>query len=292
VLLGQLTWLDRHGQVIGTTGPPAYYSDIALSPDERRIAASVEKDGFWEFRVMESGQRGFQRLASTSRNIDLMPFLLWAHDSEHVLYVNRKPGDPDNGYLMEQAISRLGEPARVRQAPSNYLYALTPDGKSLLTSDGARHLALLPLAEGGKPVAPLPTTTTTFQAVLSPDGHWIAYESTGEILAERYPVGDDRRRISEKGGSSPYWRADGKELIYAGSKNVLFSVSVDPVRGVFGAPAPLFSVARTVAVGRSRSYAVTRDGSRILVSKYVEQPGPHLVSIAADWEAELRKSSH
>ena len=206
VLLGQLTWLDRHGQVIGTTGPPAYYSDIALSPDERRIAASVEKDGFWEFRVMESGQRGFQRLASTSRNIDLMPFLLWAHDSEHVLYVIRKPGDPDNGYLMEQAISRLGEPARVRQAPSNYLYALTPDGKSLLTSDGARHLALLPLAEGGKPVAPLPTTTTTFQAVLSPDGHWIAYESTGEILAERYPVGDDRRRISEKGGSSPYWR--------------------------------------------------------------------------------------
>jgi hypothetical protein len=34
----QLTWFDRAGRVVGTVGEPAQYVDIALSPDERRIA--------------------------------------------------------------------------------------------------------------------------------------------------------------------------------------------------------------------------------------------------------------
>ena len=38
----QLTWFDRAGRPLGTVGDAGPYSDLALSPDERRVAISVE----------------------------------------------------------------------------------------------------------------------------------------------------------------------------------------------------------------------------------------------------------
>ena len=44
----QLTWFDRMGRSMGTVGEPAVYSDIALSPDQRRIAVSVDAVEPWQ----------------------------------------------------------------------------------------------------------------------------------------------------------------------------------------------------------------------------------------------------
>ena len=38
----QLTWLDRAGRVLGTLGNVASNAGLALSPDERRVAVSLE----------------------------------------------------------------------------------------------------------------------------------------------------------------------------------------------------------------------------------------------------------
>ena len=38
----QLTWFDRTGRELGTLGDAAPYSGLALSPDERRVAVTLE----------------------------------------------------------------------------------------------------------------------------------------------------------------------------------------------------------------------------------------------------------
>ena len=37
----QLTWFDRAGRALGTLGEAAPYINLALSPDERRVAVSL-----------------------------------------------------------------------------------------------------------------------------------------------------------------------------------------------------------------------------------------------------------
>ena len=38
---GQLTWRDRTGKIVGTVGDVALYSNVALSPDEKRLVVSI-----------------------------------------------------------------------------------------------------------------------------------------------------------------------------------------------------------------------------------------------------------
>ena len=40
--IGQLTWLDRQGQRLGTVGPPAILGGVALSPDDRRVLVHIK----------------------------------------------------------------------------------------------------------------------------------------------------------------------------------------------------------------------------------------------------------
>ena len=39
--VGSLTWFDRSGQRLGSTGPEGFYSDFRLSPDDRSLASSL-----------------------------------------------------------------------------------------------------------------------------------------------------------------------------------------------------------------------------------------------------------
>jgi len=38
---GQLTWIDRQRQRVGTVGPPAMLGDVSLSPDSRRVLVDI-----------------------------------------------------------------------------------------------------------------------------------------------------------------------------------------------------------------------------------------------------------
>src|SRR5688572_19278432 len=59
-------------------------------------------------------------------------------------------------------------------------------------------------------------------AMVSPDGHWMAYTSYGssgmsrgpEMYVERYPELGDRTQISTGGGDVAVWSQDGQELFF------------------------------------------------------------------------------
>jgi len=67
---------------------------------------------------------------------------------------------------------------------------------------------------------------------VSPDGHWVAYntDESGrwEVYIASFPGFTERRQVSNNGGVQGYWRKDGKELFYLTLDGNLVSVPIKP----------------------------------------------------------------
>jgi len=79
---------------------------------------------------------------------------------------------------------------------------------------------MLPIGEGG-PEEPEPFVTTPFTEAgpsFSPDGRWVAYNSTEtgrpEIFVASFPAGGGKWQVSDGGGTQALWSGDGRELFY------------------------------------------------------------------------------
>ena len=75
------------------------------------------------------------------------------------------------------------------------------------------------------------TTATELYGELSPDGHWLAYQSDesgqNQIWVRPFPnVDGGHWQISTSGGITPVWARNGKELFYLDGTNAVTSVPV------------------------------------------------------------------
>src|SRR6185503_844177 len=110
-------------------------------------------------------------------------------------------------------------------------------------------LWVLPLE--GDQKKPFPFLQTEFNesgGQLSPDGHWIAYQSDesrrNEIYVAPFPGPSGKRQVSTSGGSFAKWRGDGKELFYRAPNNKLMAAEINGQGATFevGAVRPLFEI--------------------------------------------------
>jgi hypothetical protein len=131
---------------------------------------------------------------------------------------------------------------------------------------------------------------------LSPDGHWIAYESSesgkAEVYVQPFPASADRagkHLISNGGGSEPLWRRDGRELFYRNGGDVM---AVDITPGpVFKASAPrkLFQANFAGLNGGGYRWDVTGDGKRFLIKTVGGENAQEPMALVLNWTAGLRK---
>jgi len=121
------------------------------------------------------------------------------------------------------------------------------------------------------------------QGAFSPDGRWVVYASfpSQELFVQAFPISGPRRQISHGGGSMPYWRRDGHEIVYLGPDSWVCSVRLDPARGEFHAPERLFAVRSAPNSSEHFTLAVTRDGSRILFNQAIDQPESRVINVAS-----------
>ncbi len=128
---------------------------------------------------------------------------------------------------------------------------------------------------------------------LSPDSKWLAYSSTEsgreEVYVTPFPGGNGRWQVSQNGGTSPAWRADGKELYYAEFSNAqtqLFTMDVVAKGDQFETQnyGRLFPLNHVPAAGTN--FEVSPDGRRFLM---VIQPEAAPVSLVLNWTAKLNK---
>ena len=132
--------------------------------------------------------------------------------------------------------------------------------------------------------------------MFSPDGRWIAYNSTdigvGNVYVQSFPPNGARTRISTTTGSSPAWTADGRQIVYVTEDDHYMAVEVTPAGGTVSAGLPKDLFARRQAwASRSRSFMVDPKGERFLLSVAPEgtEPRPVPLTVVVNWESLLRR---
>jgi len=295
----ELTWFDREGKRLSRVGEPADYSNPAFSPDEKRFAVGrvdpqANARDIWIFDLA----RGASSRFTFDRADDFNP--TWSPDGARLAFTSIRKGHR-NLYLKSAAGTTAEEPlleSDQEKAATDW----SRDGRFLFFNSGEPNRTddvwAIPL-EGDR--KPFPVVTGSFleqQGQLSPDGRWIAYESTesgrDEIYVQSFHTGSSpaggKWQVSTAGGIEPMWRRDGKELFYRAADNKLMAVEVKPVGTAFeaGIPQPLFEM-RVDAATRRSTYLPAANGQRFLVVQLLEQATSAPLTVAVNWLAGARR---
>ena len=153
---------------------------------------------------------------------------------------------------------------------------------------------LTPGAAASPLVPPAKPALRLYNAEISHDGRWIAYQSDEsgrfEVFVHPFPAIDKGRwQVSFGGGAYPLWARDGRELFFIDAKGTLMSVPVQPGTSFTRGPeVPLFAAGHYF-VDTARDYDVANDGSRFLFVKNVTQrsAAPSVV-VVSNWFDEVR----
>jgi hypothetical protein len=131
---------------------------------------------------------------------------------------------------------------------------------------------------------------------ISPDGRWVAYNSseTGrqEVYVASFPNPTDKWPISKDGASYPRWRGDSRELFYYAADGRITAV---PFAGTTAlTPVPLFRArllgGPVLVTGFRPQYDVTADGQRFLLNVPVDEVASSpAITVVLNWAASVRK---
>jgi Tol biopolymer transport system component len=188
----------------------------------------------------------------------------------------------------EQKVDKSSVPNIAERAPANLV-------------DRAADLMLLPLMGKRHPQSLLPQTEfREMNAEISPNGHWLAYQSNKsgqeEIYVRAFPiVGTKEWQVSTSGGAKPLWVGNG-ELFYE-SKGALMRVSLMMMGSTLKPDTPLKVLERPYFYGADRTYGrtydVLPDGKRFLMIKEisgVDEPTPSArLIVVQNWTEELKR---
>ena len=143
----------------------------------------------------------------------------------------------------------------------------------------------------------LQTTFGELNVEISPDGHYLAYQSdesgTDEIYVRPYPkVNDGRWQVSTGGGTRPVWARSGRELFFLDASNALTGVTVNTTGTTFSAgnAAKIFDTKYATPLP-FRTYDVSPDGQRFLMIKDAavdDQEAAPSITIVLNWLEELK----
>jgi hypothetical protein len=196
-----------------------------------------------------------------------------------------------DGALFEMSSNGASEVHELRGPGLTILGALSfsPDGKWAV-AQSLRGIVAIALDGTGEitPRIVVDNGTQLTDPVLSPDGRWLLYSTSdagGGLYVQPFPDPGPRRQIAspvaDGGPTSPFWRRDGKEILYRDG-DALMSVVVEwGGKLAFGAPRKLFSGLRSPSGGTTSSLPLTvsHDGSHIFWAQGVEQPDSNVIHV-------------
>jgi Tol biopolymer transport system component/tRNA A-37 threonylcarbamoyl transferase component Bud32 len=286
----QLQWYSRSGAPMDPLGDAANYVEIALSPDEKRVATtfiSNSRIGLQNVWVTETATNIRSQLTFDTAGVS---GLLWSADSRSVVYRSLS-----HSVHIKAIGSSTDSTLYSSPAGPIYLEDLSRDGKTLLLHRPDTLLALS-LSGGAKPIM-LARLKAVDEVRFSPDGKQISYSSDEsgvfQIYVASYPAMDNRRQISANGGMQARWRADGKELFFLSPEGKVMVAAAQPGGNVFSAPTVLFQSPIPNPAVVSDQWDVARDGQRFLFSKRADQDkGGDVVAkltIVMNWQTLLPK---
>ena len=144
----------------------------------------------------------------------------------------------------------------------------------------------------------LETASVERNAIVSPDGRWLAYESDSsgrfEIYVRPFPdVHAGQWLISPAGGARPLWAAYGQEPFYVAPGGALMARRVDRRDHAWRASSPTKVVDgpyATEGVRDRRTYDVAADGRRFLmITRSPQEATAPQIIVVQHWLEELKR---
>ena len=303
----QLAWFDRQGKLLETVGPIGIYSDVALSPEGKRVAVrKVDPQSgnidIWLLDVAHGVPTRFTFDPATEN------YPVWSPDGSRIVFNSTRGGVFD---LYQKGSGGTGsEELLLKSNLSKFPYDWSADGKYLLfavTDPKTRSdLWVLPgpSAQSGerqpRPVVVTPYNETQGQFSPGPGPRWIAYASDESGRYEVYvqpfsetsaaPAG--KFQISSEGGNQPRWRRDGKEIYYIAPDGRLMAVEVKTApQFEHGAPKSLFQTRIYLGgtVVTALRYSPAPDGKRFLINSQAEEMASAPITVVLNWIAGLKR---
>jgi imidazolonepropionase-like amidohydrolase/Tol biopolymer transport system component len=214
------------GQAEPLLADRSLYRDPALGPDGRTLAFARDKSGRRQLSLYDVVNR------QVKRSIDLGDrawglLSSWSRDGQRVIF------QQSDALFTPLALMTLavndGPPKKLGDATSAWTARpqFAPDGQAIYYTGRVESLGTLyrlPLTVGAKPEAVTELTGHVNDALVSPDGKWVAFRRNAEIWVAALGSGtikdDQVRRFSPEGGRNFSFTPDSTALVYAAGPRV------------------------------------------------------------------------
>jgi eukaryotic-like serine/threonine-protein kinase len=289
-----LVWYDLNGKPLQSVPMvPGNYISVALSPDSRHaVLQSGSRVGVADLWMADLERGVVTRLTYDTTENDQA---CWSPDGARVAYTAAQTGGAQRIVVSTVGATSSNEVFLENDPSFKHLYAWTPDGRALVF--GRQEAAtrwdiwILPLDGDGKPRPYLATPYMEDGARMSPDGHWLSYDSDEsgqtEVFVRAFPGGGAKYPVTTSGGFNIGWSSDGRALFFGSQSapNRIFAADV--------LPGTQFRLGPPRVVGRVPEKAFNADATRgwdKLLVLMPNEPLPVLtITIVENWPSLLVK---
>jgi serine/threonine protein kinase len=268
----RLVWVDRTGRPTAAEGERLDYTHLDLAPDGRRALLNLV-GGKVDLIDLQRGTR--KPLVKGS-------FPIWSSNGERVTF-----GGPGG---LQSAPADGSAPPELLVSHPGYV---VPTSWNPVTGDLAyydhRAFEIWIRSAGGKSRRFAGAPGRKRSGRFSPDGKWMAFVSdeTGvyQVYVTAYPGPGPTVAVSTKGGLSPIWSNDGRELFFrVGTQLLGARISSQSPIG-FATPVELFDGPYTLDLMGHQREDVAPDGRFLMVENSADFP----IVIVQHWPLELAR---
>jgi Tol biopolymer transport system component len=276
--------------------PPKDYIDPAFSPDGKRIAIVIRS--VQQLQVVERDGGAVTSISPAFANFAAT----WTADGKNLLF-DAIASSPERTFATDATRQRgfyraaadgSSGPELIKTTPQvSHITSVAGDYAAVMVSDPvtSTDLWLLSMRPPHEMQPFKRTPAVERQGSLSPDAHWMVYESNesgrSEIYVEPVPGPGGRKQISMEGGEQPRWVRNGREIVYrSGTKMMSVPVQIQPVFQA-GKVVELFD-RKFDPGGAVAAYDVTADGQTFVMTRS-ERDNPTEIRVVIGWPTILQK---
>jgi len=290
----KLFWADRTGTAQPISLVTAQYNDVRLSPDGSRVAFIMGSSGTGDVWVYDLARTTSARLTYNSKNASP----IWSRDSK-TIYYSEIESTGTTSTLYRRAADGSREAEKVASLENTaYVKAIKNDDSAAIfdyqMNTNSGDVIELALQSNGSMARLVNSQFNEYAAALSPDGHWLAYQSNEsgrpEIYVRDLSAVGGRTPISTDGGEEPRWAHDGRELFYRKQDSFMSVVCETNPTFRAGTPKELFKGVFDLRSNSGVTYDVDPKGGRFLMIRPAEETAPAThVTVVLNWFEEIKR---
>jgi Tol biopolymer transport system component len=291
---GQLFWYDRTGkQDPAPIGDPAEYVNLAISPDGRRVAMTINDPStglpdIWIFDLARGNRTRFTFGPGSNDEP------VWSPDGTRIAY-SRTEKSIATTVVIRPASGAGGEEVVLRAEGRWFPTSWSPDGRHLAlqvrraNTKTKYDVWLAPLFGDRKPFPLLETAFAERGASFSFDGRWVSYISDesgrDELYVASFPGPGGKWQVSTEGVIDGGWCSSINQIAYLGLDQIVRSAEVRTGSSDFEVTAAktLFKIPRAL-IGTA-----TPNCDRLLIAVQPQATQTSSIALVSDWPALLKK---